>query len=293
LSRADGYWNGEFQAMASPCVVLIDLDDLRDARRVLSIVQAEANRIETKYSRYLADSVMQTINASAGQSIGVDDETASLLDYAVQLHEISDGKFDVTSGVLRRAWKFDCSDRLPEARLVEDVLRHVGWPRVTWEAGRLSLEAGMEIDFGGIGKEYAVDRSAGLVAAEFEGSCLINFGGDLVITRPRADGQPWRVGIEDPQAEGEAATRMINLSAGALATSGDAKRFLLKDGVRYSHILDPTTGWPVRNSPQSATVAAGSCLEAGMLATLAMLKGAGAEAFLKKEKARCWVQRGT
>jgi hypothetical protein len=95
------------------------------------------------------------------------------------------------------------------------------------------------------------------------------------------------------QGEGEAATRMINLSAGALATSGDAKRFLLKDGVRYSHILDPTTGWPVLDSPHAVTVAAGSCLEAGMLATLAMLKGAGAESFLKKEKARCWVQRGT
>ena len=279
--------------MTSPCVVLIDLDDLRDARRVLSIVQAEAGRIETKYSRYLPDSVLQTINTSAGRSIGVDDETAALLDYAGQLHEISDGKFDVTSGVLRKAWNFDCSDRVPDGRLVEDVLAHVGWPRVTWEAGRLSLEAGMEIDFGGIGKEYAVDRAAGLVAAEFEGSCLVNFGGDLVITHPRADGQPWRVGIEDPHGEGEAATRMINLSAGALATSGDARRFLVKDGVRYSHILDPTTGWPVLDSPHAVTVAAGSCLEAGMLATLAMLKGTGAESFLKKENARCWVQRGT
>jgi thiamine biosynthesis lipoprotein len=200
--------------------------------------------------------------------------------------------FDITSGVLRQAWKFDGSDRVPDDELVQAALRHVGWQRVLWQSGQLTLEAGMEIDFGGIGKEYAVDRAAGLVAAEFDASCLINFGGDLVITHPRTDGLPWRVGIEDSQSEGATATRMINLTAGALATSGDAKRFLLKDGVRYCHILDPTTGWPVRDSPHAVTVAAGSCLEAGMLATLAMLKGAGAEAFLKKEKARCWVQRG-
>jgi len=87
------------------------------------------------------------------------------------------------------------------------------------------------------------------------------------------------------------AVRQIHLKAGALATSGDAKRFLLKDGVRYGHILDPTTGWPVRKAPRSVTVAAGTCLDAGMLATFAMLQGHDAEVFLRDQDVRHWVLR--
>ena len=82
---------------------------------------------------------------------------------------------------------------------------------------------------------------------------------------------------------------VAELESGALATSGDSHRFLLKDSVRYSHILDPRTGWPVANAPRSVTVAASSCVEAGLLATLAMLRGAQARAFLQEEGARYWI----
>ena len=170
------------------------------------------------------------------------------------------------------------------------MLPLVGWRRVDWDGERLRLEPGMEIDFGGIGKEYAVDRAAGLVAAASSASCLVNFGGDLAMTRPRTDGEAWRIGIEDVVAQ-RRASRLVLLHSGALATSGTTKRFLLADGVRYGHILDPTSGWPVEGCPRSVTVAAGSCVEAGMLATLAMLQGAGAEAFLAPQGVRYWVTR--
>jgi thiamine biosynthesis lipoprotein len=84
---------------------------------------------------------------------------------------------------------------------------------------------------------------------------------------------------------------MLELTSGGLATSGDARRFLLKDGIRYGHILDPHTGWPVSDTPRSVTVAAPSCVEAGMTATIAMLHGKGAEKFLKREGARAWCIR--
>jgi thiamine biosynthesis lipoprotein len=83
-----------------------------------------------------------------------------------------------------------------------------------------------------------------------------------------------------------------NLKVGGLATSGDARRFLQKDGVRYSHILDPKTGWPVPGAPRSVTVAADSCTQAGMLSTLAMLKGAQSESFLKEQGVLFWCNRG-
>ena len=94
--------------------------------------------------------------------------------------------------------------------------------------------------------------------------------------------------VEELKNKAEA---LLEIASGALATSGDARRFLLKDGVRYSHILDPRSGWPVEDPPRSVTVAAGTCLEAGMMATLAMLQGREAEAFLEREKVRAWCIR--
>lgn len=278
--------------MASPCEVLVESDDRRDARRVLSIVAAEARRIEAKFSRYRSDSVVSRINRCDGD-VEVDDETARLLDYAGKLFELSGGKFDVTSGVLRRAWTFDGSDRVPDERAVEDARRHVGWQRVRWHNGRVALEPEMEIDFGGIGKEYAVDAASLLAARAFPAlSCLVNFGGDLAVSVPRNDGAAWRVGIEEVRGgSGANAKGVIRLVRGGLATSGDARRFLLKDGVRYSHILDPATGWPARDAPRSVTVAAGTCTDAGMLATFAMLEGRGAERFLSAQGVESWIQR--
>jgi thiamine biosynthesis lipoprotein len=278
--------------MASPCEVLIDSDDRRDARRVLSIVATEARRIEAKFSRYRNDSVLSRINRCDGD-VEVDDETARLLDYSGRLFELSGGRFDVTSGVLRKAWSFDGSDRVPGSRAVEELLRHVGWRRVQWRSGKIALQPGMEIDFGGIAKEYAVDSSVLLVASAFPTlSCLVNFGGDLAVSVPRKGGGSWRVGIEEAAGERGAATRgILRFVRGGLATSGDARLFLLKDGVRYSHILDPATGWPIRDAPRSVTVATGTCTDAGMLATFAMLQGKRAERFLDAQGVGHWVQR--
>jgi thiamine biosynthesis lipoprotein len=276
--------------MAGPCEVLVDGDDRRDARRALSIVAAEARRVERKFSRYRPDSVVSRINRCEGE-IEVDAETARLLDFAATLFELSGGKFDITSGALRKVWSFDGSDRIPSREAVEAARRTVGWDRVRWRNGRVRLEPGMEIDLGGIAKEYAVDSAARRLAEVLpDRSCLVNFGGDLAVAVPRGHGRTWRVGIEEARADGVART-VVPLVKGGLATSGDARRYLLKDGVRYSHILDPATGWPVRDGPRSVTVAAGTCTDAGMLATLAMLQGAAAERFLRAQGVPHWIER--
>jgi thiamine biosynthesis lipoprotein len=147
----------------------------------------------------------------------------------------------------------------------------------------------MEIDLGGICKEYAVDRAAMAITAESDCPALINFGGDLRTTRAKVNAR-WAVAIEsmDPA---KASGGLLKIDQGAIATSGDAKRFLLRGGKRYSHILDPRTGWPVEHPPRSVTVAAHTCVQAGTLSTLAMLLGPGAEAFLKAESAEAWVLR--
>jgi thiamine biosynthesis lipoprotein len=276
--------------MASPCEILSDASDRQTAARLLEIARTEALRIEKKFSRYRDDSVVHAIHASRGREIEVDPETASLLDFADACHRMTEGRFDVTSGVLRRVWKFDGSDRLPAADAVAAILPLVGWERVLWRSPRLLLPPEMEIDLGGIGKEYAVDRVVTLLAAASDAPILVNFGGDLRASAPRSGAIPWRVGVEDPKAAG-AALRGIELYDGAMATSGDARRYLEKDGARYGHILDPRTGWPVVGAPRSVTVAAPTCTEAGMLATFAMLHGPDAESYLASLEAPSWCVR--
>jgi thiamine biosynthesis lipoprotein len=275
--------------MASPCEVHVATDDRALAERAFGLAANEAARIEAKFSRYRRGNVIDAINTAQGKPVVVDDETARLLDYAEQLYELSDGKFDVTSGVLRRVWRFDGSDRVPSREAVAALLPIVGWDKVRWRAPELMLPPGMEVDLGGIGKEYAVDRAAALVRP-ITSACLLNFGGDLLALGPQSDGKPWRVGIESLSGS-TAAARHLELAVGALATSGDARRFLLKDGRRYGHILDPTTGWPVFGAPRSITVAASTCTQAGMLATLALLQGENAERFLTAQGAQHWALR--
>lgn len=277
--------------MASPCEVLVDGGGETQARRVLDAVAGEAWRVEDKFSRYRQDNIVHAINTSGGTAVPVDVETADLLDFCARLHVLSAGRFDITSGVLRRAWKFDGGTRVPTERDTEALLRLVGWNKASWNRPVLRLLHGMEIDFGGVGKEYAVDRAAAQARTLCEASCLVNFGGDLAISRPRQSGQAWRVGIETVMEGSDAPARTVDIRQGALATSGDTYRYVARDGRRYTHILDPLTGRPVENAPRSVTVAARSCTQAGMLTTLALLHGAGAEQFLQSADAQYWIQR--
>lgn len=276
-----------FNAMESPCEVLFEKTDRSTALELGGLAAREAWRLEQKYSRYRDDSVVAWILRNRGMEIEVDNETAWLIDFARQCFALSGGLFDVTSGVLRRAWKFDGSDRLPEAAAVEALLPFVGFDKLKWQSPHLLLPSGMELDFGGIGKEYAVDRAYDLLAARRSAPFLINFGGDLRANKSRRAG-PWQVGIERPDIDRDAAM-VLELEHGALATSGDSRRFLLKDGIHYSQILDPYTGWPAPNSPRCVTVAASSCTEAGLLSTMALLQGAQAQAFLEEQGVRYWL----
>jgi thiamine biosynthesis lipoprotein len=288
LARRDDLWAGQFHALGGPCEVLAQIADEGQARQVVEAVAACAWRIERKFSRYLPDNIVARINAAAGAPVEVDAETAQLLDFAAVMHRLSGGMFDITSGVLRRAWSFDGGNRAPTSAEIDALLPLVGWAKVRWIRPVITLGSGMQIDFGGIGKEYAVDQA---IAQLGDAAVLVNFGGDLAVTRARDGDRPWRVGIESIDAGAGNASRLVDLAAGALATSGDTHRYVRAAGRRLPHILDPRDGRPVRDAPSSITVAAPTCTNAGMLSTLAMLRGPGAEAFLEAEGVRFWVQR--
>jgi FAD:protein FMN transferase len=285
--RSNGLIAATFTAMASPCEVLIDGAESSQAKELGALAAEEAWRVEHKYSRYRDDSVIADIHRNRGRQYTLDAETIALLQFAQQCFEMSGGLFDITSGVLRGAWKFDGSDRLPDDATVAALLPKIGFDKLTLTPPHLLLPLGMELDFGGLGKEYAVDRAYEMLATRCNVPFLVNFGGDLRANRPPAQGH-WQIGVERPDSD-RVAAMLLELEHGALATSGDSHRFLLKDSVRYSHILDPRTGRPVTGAPRSVTVAASSCVEAGLLATLAMLHGSQAQAFLQQEGVRHWI----
>lgn len=276
--------------MGCPCEVLVETDDAAAARRVAEFAMAEARRIDQKFSRYQKGSVLHAIHERRGGAFRVDQETARLLDYGAALWRISEGAFDLTSGVLRHAWSFDNGRAEAHPERIPALLARVGWQRVSWDprTREIALPEGMELDLGGIGKEYAVDRVADWAAAQVDCPVLVNFGGDLRAVGPAPAGGAWRVGIDSPGAAGRAIKR-LELKSGALATSGDAARFIEIDGKRYGHILDARSGWPPKGGPRSVTVAAETCSQAGSYSTLAMLSGADARTFLRGERVKHWL----
>ena len=288
----------EFSAMACPCEIRLSGISQADAERLASEAIDEIRRIESKYSRYRSDSLLSKINASAGRvdaSIEVDDETAALLNFAANLFSMSDGLFDCTSGVLRRAWDFK-SARLPTQENLNLLLPLVGWRHVVWDGKKIALtRKGMELDFGGFGKEYAVDRAATLLEASGVRHGLVNLGGDVRAIGPQRDGAAWHIGIRDPRApatEPDRCFASLPLIHGAIATSGDYERFIEVDGNRYGHILNPKTGWPVAYW-RSVSVVGTVCVLAGALSTIAMLVGVDAADFLGREGVGYLMQDAT
>jgi thiamine biosynthesis lipoprotein len=265
--------------MAGPCEVLVRCHDASEAEKLASLAYLETTRIERKFSRYRSDNVVHAINHSEGKRVQIDEETSRLLQYAGQCYELSDGRFDITSGILRRAWTFDGRSFKPDEAQIASLRESVGWPRVHLDAASMLLPTGMEIDLGGIGKEYAADRVAELVAEDSEAAVLVNFGGDIRAIPGAKDRRGWTVGIEAPGAD-TAPVGQIEIAEGGVATSGDARRYCIVEGRRLGHILDPRTGWPVADAPRSVTVVADNCTAAGFMSTLAMLHGADAEGFL-------------
>lgn len=239
------------------------------ARRAID----EVLRIEARYSRYREDSILSEINRKAAQGsyLDVDEETSGLLDYAYACHKKSGGLFDISSGVLRRAWDFSAG-KLPEQAQLDALLPLVGLQKIRWESPRLSFGVpGMEIDFGGIAKEYAADQAAAACVAEGIKYGLVELGGDIKVIGPHPGMQPWIIGIRHPR-QPDIAPTTVEIMRGAIASSGDYERYIVVDGTRYCHIIDPRSGWPVHGLA-SVSVVTDHCLVAGSIATIAMLKG--------------------
>ncbi len=262
-----------FKAMGSPCDIKVWSDSSEQADRALLSARSEIDRLEQKYTRYKESSLTSQINrmAGRGQPISIDTETYQLLCYADEAYRLSDGLFDITSGVLRRGWDFR-RGMVPGRRQLDSLRQLIGWTKVEFNEQHIILpETGMEIDFGGYVKEYAADAAANVCFQSGIISAIVNLGGDIRVVGPQPDGSGWPVGIHHPRIKNRS-MHTLYLREGGVATSGDYERFFEMNGVRYAHILNPKTGYPITGTA-SVTVHGESCLLAGTAATIAMLHG--------------------
>lgn len=256
-------------------------DSTQQAESVYRLTVNRIAELEHRYSRYRDDSLIATINRRAGSGVKtpLDTETLALLHYAEHCYQESKRLFDVTSGVLRQLWHAK-QDDLPTKDEIQALLPLIGWEKVQWDEQTIYLpHTGMQLDFGGIVKEYAADSAAGLCRQQGIDHGIIELGGDITVLGPMPDGQGWPVAIRDPRHPDRIVSQ-LKLSSGALASSGDYERYRLINGVRYGHILNPKTGWPVRGL-RAVSIVAEHCVVAGSIATIAMLKADNGLAWLR------------
>lgn len=303
-SAADGMNKLTFHAMGTICRVQFRTSNASAARSYEDATLEWVAQFEAKYSRFLADSLISRINAAAGEHwTEVDAETEQLLGLCHELCFLTRGAFDPTALPLIKLWNWKANpSEIPSDATIRSAKELVGWSKVQRRKGAIFLSRkGMSLDFGGVGKEYAVDRVANMAALHGIADVLVDFGQDLAMRGTPAGKPAWHVGLEDPNNPGKCWTG-VAVKDKAVATSGDYLRCFIVNGRRYGHIIDPRTGYPADNGTLAVSVIAPTCTIAGILSTTAFILGPteglqlignhmGAEGCITTNKARLETRR--
>ncbi|MDQ8199666.1 FAD:protein FMN transferase [Pelagicoccus enzymogenes] len=266
----------QFQALGTACSVLFALEDRPRAIAFSDAAVEWVGVFEGKYSRFLDTSLLSEVNRKAGEDwVQVDEDFEHLLALCDDLNFMTHGQLDPSGMPLIGLWDYRRKrSELPSPEEISVAKSLVGWQKVQRRPGEVFLpEKGMCLDFGGFGKEYAVDKVAGLAVEYGIGNCLVDFGQDIHVLGTPPDSPAWHIGLEDPTRPGTTWTGLALLQGGGVATSGDYHRNFVLGGKRYGHIIDLSTGYPVANGLLAVSVVARSCLEAGVLSTAAFVAG--------------------
>jgi thiamine biosynthesis lipoprotein len=238
----------------------------------------EFDRVDRVMTTWTPDSEVSRINKAAGRKRGVRvaKEVITVLEKAAWASRLTQGAFDITVGSFSGLWKFD-QDKdgtLPSAEAVESRRKLVGWRDVLLDVRHDTVrlrKKGQRITLGGIAKGYAVDRAVAILYQHGLVHFLVQAGGDLYVAGRRGD-RAWKVGIRDPRGDAETFFAIAEVQDHTFSTSGDYERFVIKDGKRYHHILDPKTGYPAWRS-RSVTVMAKDAITADALSTALFVLG--------------------
>lgn len=247
---------------------------------------ARCRYFEERFSRTVEGSDVWRINEAQGEPVQVAPETADIIARGIEFGRLTDGLFDITIGAVSSLWDFKEGVRPTDAQ-ISRALPHVGYENVVVEGDTVRLtDPEAMIDLGGIAKGYIADDLAALFA---EGGCesaIVNLGGNALVVGAKPDGSPWNVGVQDPNAPTDAAVKAVRQCMdSSVVTSGLYERYFEQDGVRYHHILDPRTGYPVETDLLSVSVASPSSLVGDVYATWMFLLGHDAAlAFLSEQE---------
>ncbi|MEZ0540182.1 FAD:protein FMN transferase [Fibrella arboris] len=251
--------------------------DVAFAEAGIDAAIAEVGRIEALLTTFSPDSQTNQINAQAGIApVEVDQEVFALIGRSLKLSALTQGAFDITYGSIdKRLWNFDTTmTALPDRETARQSVRLINYRNVLLNEADNSVflrEKGMRIGFGGIGKGYAAERARYVMARLGVTSGVVNAAGDLTAWGTQPNGEPWTIGIADPTTRQTAFSR-LSISGFAVATSGDYEKYVLIGGKRYSHTIDPRTGYPVTGL-KSVTILAPSAELADALTTPVMVMG--------------------
>jgi len=254
-------------------VTLVDAERQR-AESLAHEVFAVFARIEAEMSRYQAASTVSAINARAGGPdwTPISPALETVLRESLRIAALSGGAFDPTLAEVNRLWAFDEGGHIPDPQALAAAVSHADWHALQIAAGQARLtKAGSGIDLGGIAKGYAVDAAADLLVARGVSGAIVKAGGDMRLIGHRPNGGPWRIGVQHPRNP-DGLLEVFRTTDCAVASSGDYERYFVVDGVRYHHIIVPTTGLPAMGC-QGVTVVTDRAMTADGLATAAFVLG--------------------
>jgi thiamine biosynthesis lipoprotein len=248
------------------------------AEEIRARVASTLDRVDRGMSTWREDAELARFNRQSGlEPFPFSPEPRRVIAAALDLARETGGAFDPTVAPLVALWGFgaQAADTPPTVEELEQARRRVGWRLLEWrEAGRLARRvAGVQLDLSAIAKGHAVDAIVAELARDRPIGVLVEVGGEVRALGAKPGGEPWRVGIDDPDAPGSRLSAVVFLTGGALATSGDYRRVRVIEGKRRTHVVDPRSGLPVEQKVASASVVAPTCMEADAVATALMVLG--------------------
>ncbi len=236
--------------------------------------------IDNKMSTYKEDSEVSSFNRHSGESwLPISAETMTVISTAQQISQLSDGAFDITIGKLVNLWGFGPTiniDAIPDADAIQALQSQVGYHKLELRQAPAALRKSSNtvyLDLSAIAKGYAVDAIAQLLLDNRINNFMVEIGGEIITHGHKQQQQPWVIGIESPIAGQRSISKKLHLPDVAMATSGDYRNYFEHENARYSHTIDPTTGYPIKHRLASVTVIDRSCMRADALATAIMVMG--------------------
>jgi thiamine biosynthesis lipoprotein len=248
-----------------------------DSLNLQTSVDSLLHRFDSTASTYKPNSIISRLNNN-DTSARADDMFTIIFNKAIEISESTGGAFDITVGPLVKAWGFGLTNRLKmDQHIVDSLLPLVGYKKVKLEKGMLvKTEPDICVDFNAIAQGYAVDVVAAFFDLKGIKSYLIDIGGEVLARNTKPGGEKWNVAIEMPakNADDERSIQaVVSLQDMAISTSGSYRKFYEENGIRYSHTIDPSNGYPVKHSLLSVSVLAEDCMTADAYATALMVMG--------------------